>query len=149
ARATVPPLTAGVVRREARAASDDFDGRCAHADVSCWARMLTAGDYASTDTPLTVNRIHGRQVAVAARTSRRTTWEQHQFWNAFVDEFGERLGLSRQAVARTRLRGAAMAGTAAAIQLIKGQPAAAARELGGAPSLWWPLLPLFTARGYV
>jgi len=145
----LPSLTTAVIRRAAWAASDRFDGRFAHADVFCWARMLTAWDYASTPLPLTVNRIHGRQVAVAARSSRRSTWEQHEFWNGFADEFGGRLGLSRRAVARTRLRGAAMAGTAAAIQLIKRRPGAAVRELGGSPSLWWPLLPVLTLRGYV
>lgn len=144
----LPSLTTAVVRRAAWAASDHFDARFAHADVFCWARMLTRWDYAHIDSPLTINRIHGGQVAVAARSSRRTTWEQHQFWNAFVDEFGGDLRLSRPTVVRTRLRGAAMAGTAAAIHLLKGQPGAAVRELGGSPSLWWPLLPVLTARGY-
>ncbi len=148
-RIVLPSFTTAAVRRRAWAASDHFDGRFAHADVFCWARMLTRWDYARTEMPLTVNRIHGRQVAVAARSSRRSTWEQHEFWNAFVDEFGEGLGLSRRTVVRTRLRGAAMAGTAAAIQLLKGEPRAAVRELGGSPSRWWPLLPLLTARGYL
>lgn len=145
----LPSLTTAVIRRTAWAKSDHLDRRFAHSDVFCWARLLTRWDYAHTGTPLTVNRIHGQQVAVAARISRRTTWEQHVFWNGFIDEFGGALGLSRRTMARTRLRGAAMAGTAAAIQLLKRRPGAAIRELSGSPTAWWPLLPVLTARGYL
>jgi glycosyltransferase involved in cell wall biosynthesis len=148
ARHPLPSLTTALVRRSAWQASDHFDRKYSHSDTFCWARMLTAWDYAYVDIPLTVNRIHGRQVAVAARASHRSTREHDQFWNAFVDEFGEALRLSRPAALKARLRGAAAAGSAAAIQLLKGQPRGAVDALRGAPPKWWPFLPVLTARAY-
>lgn len=145
----LPSLTTAIVRRSAWGLGERFDARYSHSDVFCWARLLMRCDYAYVDVPLTINRIHAAQVAVAARASQRTTHEQHEFWNAFVDEFGVALGLSRQAVVRARLRGAASAGSAAAIQILKGQPRAAAEALRGSPKRWWPVLPVLTARAYL
>lgn len=147
--AQLPSLTTAVVRSSAWALGERFDSRYSHSDVFCWARLLMRCDYAYLDVPLTVNRIHAGQVAVAARATQRTTHEHHEFWNAFVDEFGVELGLSRQAVARARLRGAASAGSAAAIQILKGRPRAALASFRGSPARWWPLLPALTARAYL
>lgn len=147
--AELPSLTTALVRRTAWEGSDRFDPHYSHSDAFCWARLLMRWDYAYVDRPLTVNRIHGAQVAVATRASQRTTREQHEFWNAFVDEFGPELGLSRRGLARARLRGAASAGSAAAIQILKGHPGAAAEALRGSPLRWWPLLPVLTARAYL
>lgn len=148
ARHPLPSLTTALVRRTAWRTCDHFDRRYSHSDTFCWARMLTAWDYAYVDTPLSVNRIHGRQVAAATRASHRSTREHDEFWNAFVDEFGGTLGLSRPAALRARLRGAANAGSAAAVQLLRRRPRAALDALRGSPVRWWPLLPVLTARAY-
>lgn len=145
----LPALTTTLIRRSAWETGDHFDPRYIHCDTFCWARMLTRWDYAFVDAPLSVNRIHGRQVAVEARATRRSTRDHDEFWNAFVDEFGRDLDLSRRAIARARLRGPAAAGTSAAVHLLKQDFRAALGEVRSSPVAWWPVLPVLTGRAYV
>ena len=100
----LPAVTTATVRKDAFEARGGFDERFVHFDTFCWYEMLIDWDYAWVPAQLTVNRIHGGQVAVDARKSGRTIADFRSFLPDFVSRHGAALGLGVGA----RLRAAMM-----------------------------------------
>ena len=98
----LPSLTTATVLREAWDRHGGFDRQYAHFDVFLWTKMMLHGNYAYVSTPLTVNRIHSRQVAVEARKSLKSFEDHLLFWPNFVAE-------ARREVPGLRVRAAILA----------------------------------------
>ena len=141
-----PALTTATVRRDAFEAAGGFDARYLYFDLFCWLELLTHYDYAVVNAPLTVNRIHGAQVAVQARASLREQQDFRGFLPEFVGRHGAALGITMRARARLRLIPAAFAARAVAGDLIANRKSRALRTLFRAPAIYWPLLPLLVVR---
>jgi glycosyltransferase involved in cell wall biosynthesis len=142
----LPSLTTATVRKAAWEGSGKFDSRFVHFDVYLWARLLVGWDYRHIAQPLTINRIHGRQVAVAARTSLRTVSNQRKFWREFIAEFGVDLELSIADRAALRMKSASSAATAVAVDLMKHSYRAALYKFVCTPVWYWPIAPALIAR---
>lgn len=141
-----PALTNATVRRDAFEAAGGFDPRYLYFDLFCWLELLTRFDYAVVTAPLTVNRIHGAQVAVQARASLRELQDFRGFLPEFVARHGEALGITARARARLRLIPAALAARAVAGDLIANRKTRALKTFAKAPAIYWPLLPLLVMR---
>jgi hypothetical protein len=146
--APLPALTNSLVRRDVWASTSGFDNRYRHFDVYLWSLMMLEWDFAFLDVCLSVNRIHGAQVAVEARRTLDSAFENQAFWREFVAHHGEQLALRRSARVRNRLRGPSTAATAIAIEVLKHEPRRALGLTRRVPAWWWPLLPLLTTRAY-
>ena len=144
----LPSLTTATVRKDAWAAFGGFDARFVHFDFFLWTRLLTRYDYLFLPAARTVNRIHGAQVAVDARVSLRSVADHRRFWDEFLAEYADHLGLGAGTRLRTRLRAPAACASTLAIGLIKGRRQHVWPTLRQVPVSWWPLLGLLTARAY-
>ena len=144
-----PAVTTATVRKAAFLEAGGFDLRYRYFDLFCWLELLTRHDYAVLTAPLTINRIHGAQVAVQARASLRELADFRAFMPGFVAQHGEALGMSRKARWRVRLIPVALAARALAVQLVRGKWGSAARLALRMPVHYWPLLPVFTARAWL
>jgi len=143
----IPSLTTAMVNRAAFDASAGFDPRYVHFDHFYWLRLMLKWDYVFVNKILTVNRIHGAQVAVAARNTLSSVFRDAGFWPEFLAEAGS-LRLSRRAAWSLRLKPIAHGATYIAIELIKGRPAAALSMMRQLPVHWWPLLPPLVLRAF-
>lgn len=141
-----PALTNATVRRDAFEAAGGFDSRYLYFDLFCWLELLTRFDYAVVTAPLTINRIHGAQVAVQARASLRELQDFRGFLPEFVGRHGDALGITSRARARLRLIPAALAARAVAGDLIADRKGRALSTFARAPAIYWPLLPLLVVR---
>lgn len=146
APAPVPSLTTAMVRKAAWHAARGFDERFAHFDIFLWAKLLVTWNYRYVQTVLTTNRIHGAQVATAARKSQRSIQDQSIFWREFVREHGQDLSLGWSAHAAARLKAISAAGTHMAIELIQGRHAMAWEMARRLPLGYLPILPVFLLR---
>jgi len=142
----LPGTTTATVRREAWESSGGFDRRFVHFDVFLWMCLLMKWDYLVVHEVLTTNRIHGAQVAVSARRNLTSVRDCRNFYKEFEKRFGRQLGLGSGDRVRIRLRGAAMAGSIIAVQLLKGNVLRAAQLATRMPPGWWPGLPVFVLR---
>ena len=141
-----PALTNATVRRDAFEAAGGFDPRYLYFDLFCWLELLTRYDYAVVTAPLTVNRIHGGQVAVQARASLREMQDLRSFLPEFVVRHGAALGITARARARLRLIPAAFAARAIAGELIASRKSRALKTFAKVPAIYWPILPLLIVR---
>jgi glycosyltransferase involved in cell wall biosynthesis len=142
----LPALTTATVRREAWRSSSKFDNRFVHFDSFFWMRLLMDWDFLSVSSTLTVNRIHGGQVAVSARKSLRSVQDHRIFIREYGNLFADQLGLSRAARLKMRLKPLSVAGSHLAIEIAKGNMRRSLELMGELPVSWWPLLPFFVAR---
>ncbi len=143
-----PALTTAMVRKSAWQACGEFDPRFVHFDVFCWIRMLVDWDLLSVDLPLATIRIHGAQVASNVRRNLRSVEDHRRFWPEYLARYGGTLGLSGGIRTRMRLKPFSIAGTAIAVELLKGQPATALGLMRQVRPSWWPILPAFVALSY-
>ncbi len=141
-----PAVTTATVRRDSFEAVGGFDLDYVHFDTFCWLELLTRYDYAVITAPLTINRIHGAQVAVHARASLREFKDWRNFLPKFVERHCQELGMNRKARLRLRLIPAALAARAVASDICAGRPAKAIRTVPRIPVRYWPLLPALVAR---
>jgi glycosyltransferase involved in cell wall biosynthesis len=141
-----PAVTTATVRRDAFEAVGGFDLDYVHFDTFCWLELLTRFDYAVLSAPLTVNRIHGAQVAVHARASLREFGDWRRFLPRYVKRHGDELGMDRKARLRLRLIPAALAARAVASDICAGRPGRALRTVPRIPLRYWPLLPALVVR---
>ena len=138
----VPSLTTALVNRAAFETTAGFDPRYVHFDNFYWLRFLLHRDFGFVNRILTTNRIHGAQVAVAARTTLSSVFRDAPFWKEYLVEARE-LDLSRRAAFSLRIKHVAHGATYIAIELLKGRPAVALAMARRFSLMWWPvLLPL-------
>ena len=142
----MPSLTTATVRRDAFAAQGGFDQKYVHFDVFCWYEMLTKWDYAFLPAQLTINRIHGGQVAVAARASLRSVHDHRNFLDDFIRRNGAEIGLNTAGRLRTKLIAPGLAAGALVVAMRSRQWKQVAQMLGRIPPSWLPLMPALVAR---
>ena len=139
----MPAVTTATVRRSAFENMGGFDPRFVHFDIFAWYRMLTTWDYAWLPAQLTINRIHGRQVAADARAALRSVFDYRTFVQEFADEFGTVLALGRGERLRGKLVPLGVAAMTMAIEIRAGRTERVRRALLTLPPHWIPfLLPL-------
>lgn len=141
----LPALTTATVRKEAWAAAGKFDPRFVNFDVFLWHRVLLHGDFAYVPEVLTVNRIHGAQVAVAARRTGEGMRQHKLFFDELRKEWPDAprgLGFRLRVV----LRHLGQPASAAAMAHMRGERRAAARLLLMAPLWAWPFMPMLFLR---
>jgi glycosyltransferase involved in cell wall biosynthesis len=144
----LPSLTTASVRKSTWQLSPKFDSRFAHFDAFLWIRLLVDWDYAFIPRLLTVNRIHGGQVAVSTRKSMRSIEDHRLFWPEFVRDSGEALGLNPLEKVMARLRPLGTAGSTLAVEVLRGNTSGAVGAFSKTPISWWPVLPVFVIRSY-
>ena len=132
-----PALTTATVRKAAFDATGGFDPRFVHFDIFLWLQLLVAHDFAYLPQPLTVNRIHGRQVAVQSRASLREVKDFRAFFPDYIRRNGAALNLSRTERMRARAKPVATAATSIATQTIAGRWQVAAAMFRALPAAWW------------
>jgi glycosyltransferase involved in cell wall biosynthesis len=135
-----PAVTTATVRKDAFLAAGGFDERYVYFDIFCWLELLMRHDYALDPQALTVNRIHGAQVAQQARRSLRELADFREFLPRFVARHGAVLGMGPRARLRLRLMPAAIAARAIAVQIRAGRWRDAWAMSGQIPWHYWPLL---------
>lgn len=135
-----PAVTTATVRKDAFLAAGGFDERYVYFDLFCWLELLIRYDYALDPRALTVNRIHGAQVAQQARRSLREVDDFRAFLPRFMARHGALLGMGWQARLRLRLMPAAIAARAIAVQLRARRWRDAGAMAGQIPWHYWPLM---------
>ena len=136
-----PAVTTVTLRKSAFEARGGFDPRWVHFDIFCWSEMLVEADYAFIPAQLTQNRIHGAQVAIAARGSLRSAIDHRAFVAEFVARHGHAIGLDARARLRSKLIAPGYAASALVAALRTGSYGAAAALLPRVPLAWLPLMP--------
>ncbi len=135
-----PAVTTATVRKDAFLAAGGFDERYVYFDTFCWLELLMRHDYAVDTQALTVNRIHGAQVAQAGRRSLREVSDFRDFLPRFVARHGVTLKMGAKARLRLRLVPVSCAARAIAGQWRTGRLRAAVRMVGRLPPHYWPLM---------
>jgi len=142
----LPSLTTAMVRKEAWEASGGFDPRYIHFDTFLWLQVIVRWDYLFVPELLTVNRIHGAQVAVSARKSLRSVSDTDAFYGEFRRM--QAVSLSSRTRLVTHLKAPSVLASAVTIELLKNRPARAINLALRASPKWWPALPLLIARNF-
>ncbi len=142
----LPALTTALVRKDAWKQSDGFDTRYVHFDVFLWLQIAVRWDYLFVPQVLTVNRIHGAQVAVAARQSLHSVRETEQFYRTFLHMYGDTLRLSARTRLLTRLKAPSSAASAMTVELLKRRPLRAVGLAFRVSPKWWLALPFLLVR---
>lgn len=143
-----PAVTTAAFRKAAFDALGGFDPRWVHFDVFAWCALLLEHDYALIPAQLTTNRIHGAQVAIAARASLRSAADYRAFVDEFVTRHGTSLGLDWRARLRCRLIAPGQAAIALTAMLRAGRTRAALRQFTRLPPGWLPLMPPLVLRAW-
>lgn len=144
----LPSITTATVRRAAFDAFGGFDKRWVHFDVFYWLRLLTRWDYAFVPENLTVNRIHGAQVAIEGRRQLRSFADHRLFYPEFLSQHADELNLPRSIRLKARLKPAGVLAGAVVAEIMRGHPAAALRVALKGPLTLLPLVPLLVIRAY-
>jgi len=144
----LPGLTNACVRREAWISFGAFDGRYMHFDTFGWACLLLHWNYLFLPGTFTLTRIHGAQVAVAARKTLRSVTDHLAFWPAF------RAGPAKNQVAGWWppvvgfLKAVSIGAAAIATEILKGRRTRAWEVARLMPVTFWPWLPFFVVRNW-
>ncbi len=134
----LPSLTTAMVRSVAWESMGGFDPRFVHFDHFLWVRLLTSWGYAYTSEPLSTNRIHPAQVAVAARRSLTSVSDHRTFWREFLRAYEGELSLPLAARGRLALKPHNAAATALAVEMMKGRPRVAGSLIRQLPRTMTP-----------
>jgi glycosyltransferase involved in cell wall biosynthesis len=149
----VPSVTTATVKKRAWMECRDFDGFYSQGDVFgdtiLWTHLLMKWDYLHVPEVLTINRIHGRQVAAAARKNCRMIEHSRLFYKGFLRRWEDKLNFSSRDKLKLKARFLAVAGSYVATKLIKHNFKAALSLVASMPRYWLPLLPVFVARSYL
>ena len=139
----MPAVTTATVRKDVFDSRGGFDARYVHFDIFCWYEMLVDWDYAWLPAQLTVNRIHGRQVAIDARRSGRSIADYRSFFPDFAARHGKELELGASAQMRAILIPMGFAATTLAAAAKAGRWSELSTVIAKLPLPWLlPLLPL-------
>jgi len=144
----VPSLNTAMVRKEAWEASGGFDPRYVHFDIFLWLQVLVQWDYLFVPQLLTVNRIHGGQVAVSARKSLRSVSDNDAFYREFRRMHAGSLSLPWRTRLVTHLKAPSAVASVVAIELLKNRPGRAINLALRTSPKWWPALPVLIARNF-
>ena len=144
--AVLPSITTATFRKSVFDQMGGFDDRWVHFDIFLWYRTLTEWDYGWIPAQLSTNRIHGRQVAVDARSELRSVLDFQAFIPPFIDEFGDKLELTRVERARGKLLPLGVAAATIAAELQAGRLKRVMRGLRVLPVHWLPMLVPLVAR---
>lgn len=145
----LPAVTTVTLRKTALEAHGGFDPRWVHFDVFCWYKLLVSADYAFIPAQLTTNRIHGAQVAIAARGSLRSAEEHRAFVSEFIARNAAAIGLDWRARLRARLIAPGYAASAMVAELRGGQGWTQVMRLANRlPLVWLPMMPALTLRAW-
>lgn len=142
----LPSLTTATVRKTAWSGAGRFDERFFNFDVFLWHRVLMRGDFAYIPDVLTINRIHGRQVAVTARRSGVMAKQHRLFYRELMRDFADELKPSFSLRIRTALRSLGQPASAAALCTLRGDRRGALKALLSAPPWSWPVMPFLHRR---
>lgn len=137
----LPSITTVTLRKAAFDAHGGFDPRWVHFDIFCWSEMLVDADYGFIPAQLTQNRIHGAQVAMAARGSLRSAIDHRAFVREFVAQHGAAIKLDAQSRWRSKLIAPGYAASAIVAALRARNFTAATALVPRLPLAWLPLLP--------
>lgn len=144
----IPSITTATLRKAAFDARGGFDPRWVHFDIFAWYELLTDWDYALVSAQLTVNRIHGAQVAFAARASLRSANDHREFVGPYIARHGEAIGLRFRDRVRAQLIAPGYAARAVEAELRTGRLGHAAVLLRRIPVAWLPLMPPLVGRAW-
>lgn len=136
----VPSITTATVRKDAFFAQSGFDGRYVYFEIFRWYLMQVDYDYAYLPAALTINRIHGQQVASVARASLRQSADYRLFVSEFLGQHGDAVGLDRRSRWFAQLIAPGRAATEIACELRAGRPKRALQMLMQVRSAWLPLV---------
>ena len=145
----LPSITTATFRKSVFDQMGGFDDRWVHFDIFLWYRFLTEWDYGWVPAQLSTNRIHGRQVAVDARSELRSVLDFRAFIPLFIREFGDKLDLTMTERARGKLLPLGVAAATIAAELQAGRLNRVMRGLRVLPVHWLPLLVPLVARAVV
>jgi len=143
----LPALTTAAVRRTALLGIGGFDSKYAQFDSYAWNLLLLRRDYAYLPEPLTLTRIHGRQVTAKLKNQLRTTEDALLFWPQYIAE-ARSLGVSIPTSAHWLpwLKASSQASAQLYVSLLKGQVGGAARMFLRLPWRVMLMLPAFLLR---
>lgn len=145
----VPSITTATVRKDAFTAQGGFDGRYVYFEIFRWYLMLVEWDYAYLPMPLTVNRIHGRQVASLARASLRQAADYRLFVSEFLSQRADTVELDSRARRFARLLAPGRAASEIACEVRAGRTRRAFQMLRQVQPAWLPLTVAFTVRAWI
>ena len=145
---SVPSVTTVTLRRSAFDALGGFDPRWVHFDIFAWYELLIGWDYAFLPAQLTVNRIHGAQVAIAARASLRSAMDHRAFLGPYIAQHGDAIGLRFRDRLRAKLIAPGYAASALVAELRGGRFGAALAQLPRLPLAWLLLMPPLVCRAW-
>ncbi len=144
----LPGLTNACVRRADIQAIGGFDCRYKHFDLFAWLRVMTKNDYRFIHGMLTLTRIHGYQVAVAARHKMDSFWEHRSFWPSFIQGEGAPYGIGYWSRAIVAAKSVSIAASSVAMNLLQARYTHALRTILALPAWALPMLPLLAYRAY-
>ena len=147
-RPSMPGLTTATVRRTAFDQSGGFDDRYILFDLFCWLELLARWSFAYVPASLTINRIHGRQVTVTARTTMRSVDDYRRFVGDYLDRRGEQVALTSGVRLRARLKPLTVAAMTLASELACGRWKVASAMMARLPPHWLPLVVPLVARAF-
>ncbi len=136
----LPSVTTATVHKQAFENAGGFDSRYVHFDIFCWYELLTRHDFALVRSPLTINRIHGRQVAADARASLRSVSDYRLFFKDFLARHGDELGLGPWTKLRVRATPISIAATTLVIEIRSGRTHRVMNVLSRLPTGWLPFM---------
>ncbi len=144
----VPGLTNACVRRTAWKRLGGFDERFMHFDTFGWAGLLLHWNYLFLPGTFTLTRIHGAQVAVAARKTLRSVSDHRSFWPEFRTGPARHLATGWRPPVVGFLKAVSIGASAIATEILKGQRARAWEVARMMPATFWPWLPFLVARNW-
>lgn len=145
----VPSITTATVRRDAFFQQGGFEGRFVYFEIFTWYQMLVDWDFAFVPGALTVNRIHGRQVAANARGSLRSARDNQLFFREFLAKHGSTLKLGPMARLYAWLIAPSRAASEVVTEFESGRAKRVPEMFRQMPATWWPLMPPLALRAWL
>lgn len=145
---SVPSITTATVRKDAFFAQGGFDGRYVYFEIFRWYLMLVDYDYAYLPAALTVNRIHGRQVASLARATLRQAADYRLFVSEFLAQHADTVGLDARSRWVAHLIAPGRAASEIACEVRAGRSKRALQMLKHVQPWWLPLVCAFAVRAW-
>ncbi|MEL6721477.1 MAG: glycosyltransferase [Bacteroidota bacterium] len=144
----LPALTTAVIKKKFFEESGGFSSLYRHFDVFKWYELFMEYDFLEVRKPYTLTRIHPNQVAVNVRNNMRSLSDHRKFWTEFIIQYGDLLNLTPINELKIKFKPYPIAGTALAIQLLKGNYKDFYKIFLRLPLLYMFAMPFFVFRSY-